>query len=88
MSEQKDADLKLLDEHVDKLMEHFDSVQIFATRQHSAVTGDSDKNTMSCESGGGNFYARMGQVREWLIRQDTYVEEHARKSQNGEDDEK
>ena len=43
------------------LMEHFDSVQIFCTRFNSA-----EQNTTKLCLGDGNFYARFGQVSEWI----------------------
>jgi hypothetical protein len=42
------------------LMRHFDSVQIFVTRQEPC------KNTLAFSIGSGNWYARFGQVQEWL----------------------
>lgn len=49
------------------LGEHFDSVQIFCTRHE----GGPDGGTFSTSRGVGNFYARYGQVREWLLEQDS-----------------
>lgn len=67
-----DNEQELVDHCKDKLLEHFDSVQIFVTR-HSGQDGD----TAGYESGGGNFYARLGQVREWIGLQDQYQRNHA-----------
>ena len=71
-----EADLKalkeLVDRHAHQLAEHFDSVQIFVTRQHGEVA-----STGSYETGVGNFYARFGQVREWLIIQEQYQRNEA-----------
>ena len=44
-----------------QLMEHFDTVQIFVTK-HIGETG----NTMSMDVGGGNWFARLGQVGSWM----------------------
>lgn len=50
---------KLLDEHLDKLGEFFESVQLIVT--------DSDKDgTLYCARGRGNFYARKGSVQQFL----------------------
>ena len=47
-------------EHAKALLsEHFEAVQIFASR-------DEGGGTMHVETGSGNFYARYGQIREWL----------------------
>lgn len=63
---------KMVKEAVGKLLEHFDSVQIFVTHHN----GDSDQ-TEAFESGGGNFFARMGQIHEWVSIQDQYQREWA-----------
>jgi hypothetical protein len=54
---------RLVDEALTKLGEHCDSVQIFCT-----ITGsDGDGTTRSIERGAGNWYARYGQVVDWLV---------------------
>lgn len=63
--------MRILDAHAAGLMEHFDSVQIIATKRLGG-------STVNAASGGGNFYARYGSVREWLIRQDEMVRENVR----------
>lgn len=61
------AEEAILRRHLAPLMEHFDSVRIFATRMDRSEGGP----VVGAHSiGGGNFYASMGQVREWLIRQE------------------
>lgn len=57
--------MKCLDSHVSQLMEHFDAVQIFVSR-YDGETG----NTGSIHRGKGNWYARVGQVGEWLSEAD------------------
>lgn len=57
-------------EHLNALSEHFDSVQIFVTRHES---GRLD-GTIRCELGAGNWFARYGQVKDWV----TYTEERTR----------
>lgn len=56
-----------VDDTVAKLSEHFDSVRVFVTLHNG---GESE--TQSYETGGGNFYAQLGQVQEWLSIQDQY----------------
>lgn len=62
-----ESDQEIVDECRDRMLEHFDSVRIFVTR-HSGESA----NTAAYETGGGNFYAQLGQVREWLAIQDQY----------------
>jgi len=59
---QKDLDVKMINKHLDTLIEHFDSVQIFATRQSSHNDG-----TVHINIGRGNYFARYGQIKEWII---------------------
>ena len=66
-----------VDELVAKLLEHFDSVRIFVTRHNGQ-----DSETQSYDSGGGNLYAQLGQVREWLTFQDQYARSFADKKQS------
>lgn len=64
MSDTLDADLKRVQEAVNLLGEHFETIQIF-------VTKDSDDNdgTVRINLGKGNWYARYGQVCYWLEMQ-------------------
>jgi hypothetical protein len=48
---------------VAQLAEHFDTVQIFVTHQEG-------QDTNAYWHGTGNWYARMGQVSEFLVMQD------------------
>ena len=57
-----------------QLAEHFDSVQIFVTQHDPAH----DQRIESGEWGCGNFMARYGQVRSWLIHQDEITKIRAR----------
>lgn len=63
--EQEQNDSELLEKHCQQLMEQFDSVQIFVTRQNTE-----DDTTMSHTHGSGNWFCRIGQIKEWIIRQD------------------
>lgn len=76
MGDQQDQDLQLLKNHLEQLGEHFDSVQIFATRhEHGTLDG-----TVTVQLGTGNWYARYGQIHEWLIKNDESARHAARKS--------
>jgi hypothetical protein len=61
-----ETDLEMIERHARALGEHFDSVQIFATNHNASGGGD----TRSFTYGVGNFYARYGQVTEWMLRSD------------------
>lgn len=54
-----------------ELGEHFDSVRIF-------VTGSEGRESASGTDGTGNFYAQLGQVREWLLMQDERARDKVR----------
>lgn len=73
-----DDDLKEIERHVAQLGEHFESIRIIASRNQ-------DGKTITCSSGAGNFYAQLGSVRDWLVRQEAQSQEHAR--QEMKDDE-
>lgn len=55
-------DMDLVRKHVTSLGEHFDSVQIFVTR-HEPAEKD---GTVTINFGSGNWFARYGQVRNWV----------------------
>lgn len=69
---------KLLDEHVAKLMEHWENVQIFCSR-----TVDGGQFTCGVNRGAGNYYAREGQVRQWLTEEDEVSRRMGRKKGKG-----
>jgi hypothetical protein len=84
MAGPEDRDTAAVDRHVAALMELFDSVQVFVARQER---GDGEPVTSALARGAGSFYARMGQVHEWTIRQDEYVRDDARRECREDDDE-
>lgn len=57
------TDLALVKKATDSLMEHFDTVQIFCTRHES-------DGTCNVQYGLGNWFARSGQVSNWLVKND------------------
>lgn len=63
-------DLKRLRNATAQLMEHFDTVHIFATRHI-----DSDTGTVAAQHGEGNWYARRGQIGDWVTKQDAAAAE-------------
>ena len=62
------AEAALVDKAIAMLAEHFDTVQIFITKFDRDTTSAGTK-------GSGNFYARRGQIRDWMIREDEIVRE-------------
>lgn len=57
----KDPDIERIEEAMDLLREHFDTVQVFCTRQ------DPD-GTVNLKIGVGNWFARYGQIKDWVNR--------------------
>jgi len=55
---------------IKNLREHFDTVQIFVT----ACEGNDKGETRHISLGAGNWFARYGQINNWLVE----VEERAR----------
>lgn len=64
---------EMVDRHVNALSEHFDTVQIYVTRQE----GEKDQ-TRGINRGAGNWFARFGQVREWVVYEEERMRECAR----------
>ena len=71
---EREAAVKMLDEHCHRLMEHFDSVQIFVTRNEEARMD----GTFLVNRGAGNWLCRYGQIREWLIFEEEKIRQAAR----------
>jgi hypothetical protein len=63
------AEIELLKLAAQNLGEHFEAVHIFASRDEPEEGG-----TVRYSYGLGNWFARYGQVREWILRE----EENAR----------
>lgn len=73
-----DDKLEIIKRHVAALMEHFDSVQVFCTKEHAE-----EESTGSWCWGKGNWFARYGQAHEWLKK----TEARSAKEVAQEDDE-
>lgn len=72
---------KLIQDFIDKVSEHVDSVRVFVT--HPANNGNGD--SVSFSQGGGNLFAQQGQIRAWVLRQDQYTIEDTKKEiRNGQ----
>lgn len=61
-----DRDMALIKSHAAQLSEHFDSVQVFVTRYRGG-------ETVSVAHGCGNWFARYGQVKDWVVKADARI---------------
>jgi len=59
-------DLTKVKEACSVLIEHFDAVQIFATRKD----GEGQEGTVNVQWGAGNYFARFGHVKVWLLKEE------------------
>lgn len=75
---QKDnPDIERIKKAAEVLSEHFDTVQIFATRHES---GQHD-GSLRWQFGIGSWFARYGQVREFIVREEELSRLDVRKTQ-------
>lgn len=75
-----DPDLARLDRVLAQLSEHFDSIQIIATRH----AGD---GTLTFQRGTGNWFSRYGATAEWVDMQRARVLVKAQRETEDEEDE-
>lgn len=73
-----DADSELLKQTSLKLGEQFDTIHIFATRHESGEK----HGTLRFSEGVGNWYARYGQIRDWLVREEETTREAVRREKD------
>ena len=73
-----EADGQVLQKAVDMLSEHFDNVQIFVSRQED---GTRNRSTSFSVRGIGNYFARYGQVKRWLMMSEETDRQMAREGQ-------
>ena len=78
-----DHDMKVVNDALAKLGEHFDSVQIFANRQE--VEGQ-EQSMVNIYSGCGNWFARFGQVQHWLVTENERTKTRVRNEIFDEED--
>lgn len=71
------ADMVRVRKACEALIEHFDSVQIFATRHEP---GEKD-GTVTIRYGLGNWYTRYGHVKEWVIKEEETTRESVRRDE-------
>lgn len=74
-----DYDIQRVKDALNVLSEHFDSVHIFATKYEG---GDNGGTTAKINKGTGNWFARYGQIKDWIL-----CEEHASIKEMDKEDE-
>lgn len=72
-SRQLEVDVAKVNEALDVLREHFDAAMIFVSRHDSESRDEEEHGTVNVQIGFGNWYARFGHVRDWLIQQETFT---------------
>lgn len=73
----EEPDISRVETAMNSLSEHFDTVQIFATR-HEA------EGTVHVSRGCGNWFARFGHVSEWVVRERESTRVRLRKEDDDE----
>ncbi len=71
-------DLKRIYDAAVKLGEFFDNVSIFVSKHEQGEEG----GTIHLNTGVGNFFARYGQVRDWMLREDERSRAKGREDQD------
>jgi hypothetical protein len=62
---EENSDMSVIEKHCTELMKKFDTVQLFCSR-HEIDTG----GTVNCHTGQGNFFARYGHVKQWVLKEE------------------
>jgi hypothetical protein len=79
MTNQEQVELDRIKAAALNLGEHFDTVHIFCTRHKSET--EEDTGTVNASYGIGNWFARLGHIRDWIIRQDEFTRINCRKDE-------
>ena len=74
----READIARVDKALKELGVFFETVHIFCTN-HNADPDNPDSGTVTTTKGQGNWHARYGQIKEWMIKQDEYTRIQCRK---------
>jgi hypothetical protein len=61
----EEEDMQIIMNHCAQLSEHFETVQIFVTKLCKKEDG-----TINAQYGEGNWFARYGQIRQWVIKEE------------------
>ncbi len=75
-----DRDTKALNAAVDVLMQYFDSVQIFCSKNKT------DEMTVGQTAGKGSIFARIGQIGLWLSKVESSLAAGDEEPEGGEQD--
>lgn len=73
--------LELISAHVGQLAEHFDNVQIFCSKVE-----DGGDVSLTLHKGTGNWQARYGQVKEWIIYNEAQIAHKAARDFDEDED--
>jgi hypothetical protein len=74
-----EPEIKSMNVMLDALREHWDNVQVFCSRIDPDPKKEDDAgSTQRLIMGRGNYYARIGQVKEWVTTEDQKTREEAR----------
>lgn len=84
--EQQDAELQIVKDATAQLGEHFDSVQIFVTRFEPGPDDDPNAGTVNIDFGSGNWFARFGQVENWVDKCRERTKEKVRQERKTNDE--
>lgn len=74
--ETKDQDVLRVRAAIDSIIEHFDAVQVFATRSDGTTDG-----TIVVALGQGNWCTRYGMIQDWIIKEDEQTRMRARREE-------
>jgi hypothetical protein len=75
---QEERELEIVKKHAIQLLEHFENVQIFVSKY------DSEEGTVSVTYGEGNWFSRLGQVKEFVTKSNERLRKSVREEE--EDD--
>ena len=70
--DEREQDLGRIKKCCADLGEYFDAVEIFATRHE-------EDGTVNVNWGSGNWFARYGQIRAWIVKEEEADRERIRK---------
>lgn len=76
----QEADIERAKSACLQLGEHFDTVQIFCTRHEQGE----ECGTVNVAYGVGNWFARRGQVGEWILKEEQSTREAVIRKERGE----
>lgn len=81
---EENADFQRIKKAVEDLGEYYESVHIFVTRHDSGGAGGTINLNMGC----GNWFARYGQVTEWILKCDERSKCFIRREEKEDPDER